>query len=54
MSDPVDTGTENRRAVTTEWTFEPVPDPDSMAVRNMPDPERKKARLPPRWFIRLA
>jgi hypothetical protein len=25
-----------------------------MAVRNMPDPERKTARLPPRWFIRLA
>jgi len=24
------------------------------AVRNMPDPERKTARLPPRWFIRLA
>jgi hypothetical protein len=25
-----------------------------MAVRKMPDPERKTARLPPRWFIRLA
>jgi hypothetical protein len=25
-----------------------------MAVRNMPDPERTKARLLPRWFIRLA
>jgi hypothetical protein len=25
-----------------------------MQVRNMPDPKSGKARLPPRWFIRLA
>jgi hypothetical protein len=25
-----------------------------MEIRDMPGPERSKARLPPRWFIRLA